>query len=467
MKKIFCVLSFLFLAVPFYAQAPASFKYQAVIRDTQGNPLFKKTVSLRISILMENSIGAVVYAETHQKATNEFGLVNLDIGKGTPNTGIFTAINWGVSTYFIKVECDPSGGKDYGLLGVSQLASVPYALYAEKSGNGFSGDYNDLTNKPDLLNYALKQDVFSGSYNDLTNKPDLFSSSYNDLTNKPDLSNYALKQDVFSGSYNDLTNKPNLFSGNYNDLTNKPDLSRYLTKEDAPPKTQRYNILLTGASFASPANQWFEIGCKFINANAINRADDGESIQTTAQRMEYGILYTKQELETLDALVIMQVHDQDVFTATGLKDDYTQYTNLTSLSYAAAFDYVIKRYITECYNLRNDPTSAYYNSKLGKPAVIILCTDWHDARVTYNTSVRKLAEKWGLILVEFDKSIGFTKNKVHPVTKAQYSLIYSEDTQTISGIMYGWHPKRGDDSFIQQKMAAIFADAMKRILPLR
>lgn len=29
---------------------------------------------------------------------------------------------------------------------------------------------------------------------------------------------------IFSGNYNDLTNKPLLFSGNYNDLTNKPDI---------------------------------------------------------------------------------------------------------------------------------------------------------------------------------------------------------------------------------------------------
>lgn len=44
------------------------------------------------------------------------------------------------------------------------------------SGSAFSGDYNDLTNKPSL---------FSGNYNDLTDKPSLFSGSYNDLTDKP------------------------------------------------------------------------------------------------------------------------------------------------------------------------------------------------------------------------------------------------------------------------------------------
>ena len=62
---------------------------------------------------------------------------------------------------------------------------------------------------------------FSGDYNDLTNKPSLFSGSYNDLTDVPATSN-------FSGSYNDLTDVPTTFntvssfSGSYNDLTDTP-----------------------------------------------------------------------------------------------------------------------------------------------------------------------------------------------------------------------------------------------------
>ncbi|MGM0613305.1 MAG: hypothetical protein ACQESM_07330, partial [Bacteroidota bacterium] len=72
------------------------------------------------------------------------------------------------------------------------------------SHNYFSGNYNDLTDKPNL---------FSGSYNDLTDKPVLFSGDYRDLSNKPTL---------FSGDYDDLTNKPTLFSGSYLDLTDKP-----------------------------------------------------------------------------------------------------------------------------------------------------------------------------------------------------------------------------------------------------
>lgn len=43
------------------------------------------------------------------------------------------------------------------------------------SSGGFTGDYDDLTNKPTL---------FSGDYPDLTNKPTLFSGSWEDLTDK-------------------------------------------------------------------------------------------------------------------------------------------------------------------------------------------------------------------------------------------------------------------------------------------
>ncbi|MDR1864430.1 MAG: DUF5040 domain-containing protein [Bacteroidales bacterium] len=236
----------------------------------------------------------------------------------------------------------------------------------------------------------------------------------------------------------------------------------------AQPDQPKYTILLTGASFASPANKWFEMGCAALNARAINRAIGGEAIANTANRMIDGTLYSAQELEIMDALVIMQVHNRDVFDEAQLSENYEDYkTPFDRSGYAAAFDYVIKRYMSECYELRNNPASRYYGSKAGKPAVIVLCTDWHDARVTYNMSVRRLAGKWGLPLVEFDKYIGFSKNNPHPATKEQYSLIYATDTQTVDSVKYGWHPLRGEDSFIQQRMAAIFSDLMKRILPVR
>lgn len=229
----------------------------------------------------------------------------------------------------------------------------------------------------------------------------------------------------------------------------------------------RYTFLLTGASFASPNNGWFEVGCRLAGATPINRAIGGEAIADAANRMIAGTLYSPEELETVDALVIMQVHDMDVFDESQLQHRYTDYsTPFDRSNYAAAFDYVIKRYLTECYNLKFDKKSRYYNSPAGKPAVVVLCTHWHDGRVVYNSSIRKLAEKWGFPLVEFDRFIGFSKNTPHPVTGEQSSRLFAGDKQQSNGETFGWHPHPGQDKYIQRRMGAIFADAMRRIFPM-
>jgi hypothetical protein len=73
-----------------------------------------------------------------------------------------------------------------------------------------------------------------------------------------------------------------------------------------------------------------------------------------------------------------------------------------------------------------------------------------------------LKEKWGFKLIELDKEIGFSKNQVHPVTNAQVSVIHAQDTETIDGISYGWHPSRATDAYIQDRIADIVVRTLKR-----
>lgn len=229
-----------------------------------------------------------------------------------------------------------------------------------------------------------------------------------------------------------------------------------------------YTILLTGASFADPKNGWFEIGSRHLNAKAINRAIGGEAIADTANRMAKGELYSAEELEEIDVFVIMQVHEKEVSSLEGLKEDYTDYTvPFDRTNYSAAYDYVIKRYMTECYNLKFNEKSKYFNTPSGKPAIIVLSTHWNDTRVIYNNSIRVLAERWGFPLIEFDKNIGFSKNKLHPVTKDQMTKLYTKDVRAEHGVEHGWHPNRGEEYYIQQRMAAIYVDAMRKVLPLK
>lgn len=242
----------------------------------------------------------------------------------------------------------------------------------------------------------------------------------------------------------------------------------FLQSLHAQERGYNYRLLLTGASFAVPDNGWFELGCEKLNAKPINKAVSGEAISHTANKMGDGTFYSMEELEEIDAFVIMHVHDKDVFDQSQLKDNYQDYKlPFDRSNYAAAYDYVLKRYTSECYNLKFNKKSKYYNTPSGKPAVVILCTHWHDMRIIYNSSVRKLSQKWGLPLIEFDKNIGFSMYQKHPVTGQQYSLIFSRDKETVNGEEFGWHPLIGKNEYIQQRMATIFVDLMDRVLPAK
>ena len=143
MKKTLLLL-FAIIQITAFAQAPKAFKYQAIARDITGSELLNQAVSFQISIIEGSVNGASVYTETHTATTNQFGLVNLSIGGGTVVNGIFDSIHWGANSFFIKIEMDASGGTNYQLMGTSQLMSVPYALFAERSNTpGPKGDKGD------------------------------------------------------------------------------------------------------------------------------------------------------------------------------------------------------------------------------------------------------------------------------------------------------------------------------------
>ncbi len=136
MKKIvFTISIFSLLLTALFAQAPQSFKYQAIARDMQGNILANQEVSLKISLLQGGESGQVVYSEILNLKTSRFGLINLEIGNGNQKSGDMTNINWGSGSYFVSLEMDKTGGSNFASMGASQLLSVPYALYAEKSGS--------------------------------------------------------------------------------------------------------------------------------------------------------------------------------------------------------------------------------------------------------------------------------------------------------------------------------------------
>lgn len=148
MKKLFTLLVMVLLCAMVMAQVPQKFMYQAVVRNVNNTLVVNQNVSARISILQGSAAGAPMYVETHMVATNDNGLLTLEIGSGNVVSGSMDDINWEEGPFFLKSEIDPDGGVNYSIEGAQQLVSVPYALYAEEAGNGFSGNYNDLMDRP-------------------------------------------------------------------------------------------------------------------------------------------------------------------------------------------------------------------------------------------------------------------------------------------------------------------------------
>ncbi len=153
MKKVTFLILFAALFVSAVnAQAPWQFNYQAVLRDDAGQVLASEEVSVEISILKDSPEGEEVFTETHQTATNEFGLVNLQVG----SLSSLEDIDWKEAAYFVRVSVNGSQ------MGTSPLLSVPYAMHAATSADAFSGDYEDLENLPDLDAFIGIEDAQQG-----------------------------------------------------------------------------------------------------------------------------------------------------------------------------------------------------------------------------------------------------------------------------------------------------------------
>jgi uncharacterized protein (TIGR02145 family) len=132
MKKIFTLLAFIFTITTF-AQAPQGFNYQATVRNSSGALIVNQNVNFKFNIMLNSATSLPVFSETHMAPTDDLGQVNLVIGTGTATIGAFSTINWGTGNYYLGIELNTGAG--YVAMGTTQLLSVPYALYANSSGN--------------------------------------------------------------------------------------------------------------------------------------------------------------------------------------------------------------------------------------------------------------------------------------------------------------------------------------------
>ena len=132
MKKLYTILA-LIATITIFAQAPQGFNYQATVRNSAGVLIVNQNVNFKFNIMLNSATSLPVFSETHMAPTDDLGQVNLVIGTGTATIGSFSTINWGTGNYYLGIELNTGSG--YVAMGTTQLLSVPYALYANSSGN--------------------------------------------------------------------------------------------------------------------------------------------------------------------------------------------------------------------------------------------------------------------------------------------------------------------------------------------
>ena len=127
-KLLYTIAASLMICTSATAAVPASFKWQALVRDDNGAVLADKEVSVKITIRQGAADGDILYGETHSATTTSSGIVYLNIGEGDAS---LQDLNWADGPYFMEVEMDK--GEGFESIGSQELLSVPYAEFANSA----------------------------------------------------------------------------------------------------------------------------------------------------------------------------------------------------------------------------------------------------------------------------------------------------------------------------------------------
>src|ERR1700722_2880956 len=109
-KLLFPALALLSAFAISNAQAPQQLNYQAVVRNTSGQPVASGTpVNLRFTIHDSTATGTQVYQQVISDTANQFGLVNVQIGAGNN----LSSVGWGTGPKYLQVEVEVNNASSY------------------------------------------------------------------------------------------------------------------------------------------------------------------------------------------------------------------------------------------------------------------------------------------------------------------------------------------------------------------
>ena len=148
-------------------------------------PLRNTEICLRFKIIDSND--QEEYSEEQKTTTDEFGMINLIVGRGSAlGSASWDLVDWGNNLKSLKVEIDYTGNcSSFKDLSLQELTAVPYALNAGQNGKSAYDTWLSLGNtgtEEDFINFLKgeKGATGVGIENTEDNNDGTFTIKYSD-----------------------------------------------------------------------------------------------------------------------------------------------------------------------------------------------------------------------------------------------------------------------------------------------
>lgn len=217
MKSILFLFSILLYAFSLFSQTQG-ISYQAILIDENakeipgvdvvGNYMPNQELTIRFSIIDEN--GVFNYQEEQQTQTDDYGMINLNIGEGNVTAlspGTFVDIDWNGTPKDLMVEISlGASANSFEVFSTEKLRFVPYAFHRNITATGTM-----IIDGSTLLNDSLS--VANGSPTYLSGNLDVDGqSTFNGLVTFQDI--VVEGSTNLNGLLNVNNNSPTYLSGN-------------------------------------------------------------------------------------------------------------------------------------------------------------------------------------------------------------------------------------------------------------
>ena len=234
---------------------------------------------------------------------------------------------------------------------------------------------SDIPKPVDTSNFALKSEIPNMSeYAKKSDIPSMENVATKDEL--PDMDNVATKDELFSGDYNDLSNKPSIpDTSNFALKSELPDMSNVATKDEIP---SMENVATKDEIPVIPEFKTIN-GNSIVGTGNITIAGGGQAYDDTELRNRIGALESKPDNDTIyddSALIgrieaLEQKEDADtIYDDTEIRiliegkqdaGDYALKSELPNLD-----DYALKSEIPTSTGLNENEVNALIDAKLGE-----------------------------------------------------------------------------------------------------